>query len=399
MIPVRRNSRYHRISTLMALVTLSIIACTSAVGQNPTPSPTPDPLADLKKLKEELETLKQIVGLQKDIAVAEADRATAEKNRILNALPQPTATPLTGQATVTNFTFENEILAYRSISHATDLMKNNITVASDSPLIIYNDGDIRALETYAATLSQIRAYNRAYKDTKMPGTAEAATSLLLAPQVASTFLRSVVDLVSLFRTDTKIEGLTITLDEEAVLARVANGLSSKFKVYRPSLLLPNTLGVKDDKLASDLLAGIYALQFNRTLAQSYATNKTVDNSTKEILNALNTEVGKFLTALTTDDATKRNPLAALFRAERLLTLFASQPEPYVLYLKYVKAGGSRITKTNLWKGSKLSETGGAAFAYTIFNVKGAVSKSGFCYAYFGSSSSSPEPVELTSECK
>jgi hypothetical protein len=412
----------------LVLVTFLLICCTTGVSAqtestSPTPTPAENPNADLEKLKNQLEILKQIVVLQKDISQAEADRVTQEKNKILNALPQPTATPLAGTATISNFTFENEVLAYRALGSLTGKIFDKVNVSGRPTLIIYNDADVRAMESYAAVLGQIRSYNDTYK-LLIGGGAESASALLLGPQVGTAFLRSVVDLLALFRTDVKVEGVAIILDDDAIAARVADGLSSKFNIYNPKLLLPNMLDAPamggDNTQAEGLLKSLHSLQFLRSLADSTIANSLTDARTKEKLTALNKEVDKFIAALLeVDPQTKRSAVNGLYRAEKLMPLLSrgggqsghasdgnepnndanSANEPYLLYLKFIKAGGSHNTKTNLFKGTKMTETGGAIVAFNLFKANGPVTSSGVCYAYIGARNSSPEAEVLLADCK
>ena len=411
------------LAMLLLCVAISVRAQTETPSPTPTPTPTPTPAenpnAELEKLKGQLEVLKQIVVLQKDISQAEADRVTQEKNKILNALPQPTATPLAGTATITNFTFENEMLAYRALGAVTEKISGKVGVTGKPELIIYNDADVRAMESYAAVLSQIRSYNKTY--IKLMGTQggpESAAALLLGPQVGTAFLRSVVDLLALFRTDVKVEGVAITLDDDAIAARVSDELSSKFNIYNPKLLLPRMLDApatgSDNTQPEGILKELHNLQFLRSLADGIIENlKKNDPATADKLTALNKEVDKLITALMeVDPQTKRSAVNGLYRAEKIMPLLSrasggneastatnNGSEPYLLYLKFIKAGGSHNTKTNLFKGTKMTETGGAIVAYNLFKANGAVTSSGVCYAYIGARNSSPDAQILLADCK
>lgn len=385
--------------SLFSLCPFLVVASLSGYGQSPTSSPTTDPnAAELQKLKEELELIKQISTLKKDIAQAEADRVTNEKNRILNVLPQPTATPLTGAATITNYTFENEILAYRALGEVTRKIVDRLALPPRGNLVIYNDADLRAMETYLVISSQMRGYNDSYQN-YLPRVEAAAASALLGPQMTSVFLRSVVDLLALFRTDVKTEGLSITVDDQALIARLGAELSDKVALYDPNLLLPNTLAA--DKLESSVLDQLNILQHARALADEVTIS---DELTKQRLAALNKEVDRFLTALMqVDPQTKRSPLASLFRAEKIRSLLPqkndNQPALHFLYVKVVKAGGSHTIKSNLFRGTKVTEAGGVIVTYTLINSGGSIKSSGVCYALIKAGSVSAEKYESVVDCR
>jgi hypothetical protein len=370
-----------------------------------TPAPTPDPvLAELDKRISELEKRATIATKEKEIAESEAALATAEKNRILNMLPTPTATPLTGATTVADgaATFQGDLLAYKSLADIAAQIRTDLNGISGT-IIIHNDADINALNAYGIMVAQIKTIITRYKALNQelsPGAAEevGAAAVFAAPQVASTLLRSVADVAALFRTNTTITGLTITPDQTVLNAEIGAALrQGNLRVFEPKLYLPNLFSHPNSEIIGQLgnltqlktraersVADFDAL----TPEQKKAHLKRV---TFEKMRALNTQVESLITNLMrVDETTKQSPLMGLYRAEKLNGLLEDGASPcHVLYLKLAKAEGARTIKSNLFTGTKTSYSGGMIVSYTLFDRDGQMVKSGIRGSLRGSQNLKP----------
>ena len=385
--------------------------------QNPSPAPNPTPAAtatpdptilELDKRIKELEKLSIIATKEKEIAVSEAERVTAEKNKILNVLPTPTATPLAGTTSVEGpVGFQSEILAYKSlydIARGVGADMEGLT----GTVVIYNEADINALQTYTIILTQIKTSVNQYKVLNQrltPGEAEEVgpAAIFAAPQIASTLLRSVADIAALFRTNTTITGLSISVDDAVLNSRMAETLRHKgLNVFEPKLFLPNLFSQTESEMIQQLgnlnlvktraeqaVAEFDALS---TEAQKASTKKAVIAR----MRALNTQVDAFISNLIRiDETTKQSALAGLYRAERIKTLLEDkQNQTYVLHLKLAKAEGTRTSKSNLFSGTKLSYSGGMIVSYTLFDRNGLIIRSGIHGSYRGSPNSKPNDSAL-----
>jgi hypothetical protein len=378
---------------------------TVVMGQNaspaadPTPTPTPNPtLIELDKRLAELEKLATIRTKEKEIAVSEAERVTAEKNKILNALPTPTATPLTGEVKVTGEVgFQGELLVYKSLNDIANGIGADMKNVTGS-VVIYNDADINALQAYAIILTQIKNSVDQYKALNQrlnPGDSEEVglAAIFAAPQAASTLLRSVADVAALFRTDTTITGLSINVDEAVLNSLLAESLRLKnLNVFEPALFLPNLFKQPDSEIIKQLgnlnlvkTRGEQAVADFEALKPE-AQNASIKKPVIARMRALNTQVDAFLTNLMTiDEKSKKNALTGLYRAERIKNLLEDKQTPtYVLHLKMAKAEGVRTTKSNLFTGTKLSYSGGIIVSYTLFDRDGQIVRSGIRGSYRGS---------------
>jgi hypothetical protein len=393
-------------------------AATPDLQETPTPTPTatpsPTPNATLEELDnriKELEKRATIAQKEKEIAENEALLATAEKNKIVNLLPSPTATPLAGTTTFEGqVSFQNELLAYKSLADIATSVGTDMDGLSGS-VVIYNDADINALQSYSIMLAQIKTIVDRYKILNQeihPGAAEevGGAAIFAAPQVASTLLRSVADVAALFRTNTVTTGVSITPDETVLNAEIAAALRKKgLKVYEPKLYLPNLFGQSDSELIKQLgnlnqlktRAEQSVAEFD-ALTEDELKDKLKANIKKTTipkLKALNTQVDTFINnLLRIDETTKLSPLVGLYRAEKMKSLLDNTP-CFILQLKLAKAEGNRTTKSNLFTGTKTSYTGGMILAYTLFDRDGQIIKSGIHATSRGSSNSRIQEDVLT----
>lgn len=252
---------------LPSLVFFVLFASLSVFSQSAAPTPTPT--AEELRLQEE----KRLLELRRDIEQA--------KKAIRDAQPQPSATPLAGDTNLSDVRLEAEMVSYKSMSEAakkiTDDIHNNaksegnkITITN---LAIYDAQVVKDWRFYQALFpafeGQVKDIKRQYQSvicsdkdvsvtfkklhcdsTSMAKNAplEASARSLIIPEAVpeafaagSTFVKSFVDLAALFRTDTKIEGKAVAIDESALVAELFRALRSKYscaKFYYPRVFPP-----------------------------------------------------------------------------------------------------------------------------------------------------------------
>jgi hypothetical protein len=372
--------------------------------QGPSAAATPKPdltITELDKRLNELEKRATIATKEKEIAVSEAERATAEKNKILNLLPTPTATPLAGTTTVdAQVVFQSELMAYKSLSDVAGFVGDDLQDVNGS-VVIYNEADMNALQTYSILLAQIKTTVDQYKALNQrlnPGSSEEVgpAAIFAAPQVASTLLKSVADIAALFRTNTTITGTSVSVDDAVLNSQVADTLRRKgFRVFEPKLFLPNLFDQPDSEIIKQLgnlnlvkARGEQAVaEFDALSAE--AQKASVKKAIISRVRALNTQVDTFINNLMRiDETTRQSPLTGLYRAERLRNLLGDEKnQTYVLHLKVAKAEGTKTIKSNLFTGTKLTYAGGMIVSYTLFDRNGQIVKSGIRGSLRGSSNS------------
>lgn len=258
--------------------------------ETPTPSSTPTPDPGVEQAKREA----LIADELKKKAVADKDRAVAEAER-LKALALPFGTPSDVQIPAGNVQtdaagwVESQMLAHEAARQITSRLVQklcsdsvlqgsfpqmmaaegeqptpNPSLASTiNNLVIYNSNDLTGVELYNAVIGQLeqlrREFNQANSDAEDllsdtdPTAAPAATattsstamSILAAPGIATGIIKSVAELVNLFRTETKFENKSVTISEDMVVSHIAailaargaraNERCNQIQVYYPAL--------------------------------------------------------------------------------------------------------------------------------------------------------------------
>lgn len=361
-----------------------------AQDTQPTPQPTP-PNARVKELEERISILekeKQKAELEKELVVAQSARIRA-------LLPTPTATPLEGKVDIDEHVkLESEILTYQALSELLQFAAGRIGGVSPKPtsVVIYSDRDVAALQNYNTLKAQIDSTTQRYGEI-LPGGAEAGPAgILLAPEMASTLLRSVADVAALFRTNTTIGGLTFTVEEGALVSQLSKALKAiSINSYYPSVYPPNLFS-KDTPAIIKSLSDLYVQKSKSELIVSRCEStendvKALCNANKDTvlrLKALNQQVSKFIDELSVvDDTTKSSALTGMVRAENLRNIFQGSDSTYILQVKVLDAAGSNKRTSNLFTGTKLSHSGGIIVNFILFEKNGMVMLSDTLYNYKG----------------
>ncbi len=238
-----------RLSLLLLLVALFLVTPRQVPAQ--TPSPTATPTEEEIKLQEQ----KQILDLQK--AIAEDQKA------IRDAQPTPAATPavtpLVGEATLEGVRLESEMLSYAAMSQVAAEISREIRQQlpkSDTTIAVFDAQVVKDWRFYQALLpafaAQVDDILNAYRDILCgasglgsdafkaricpdykPHTFRAMDRAMLTSvpesfNAGAGLLKSFIDFAALFRTDVKIEGASVTIDDSALVAEVFRALHNEF---------------------------------------------------------------------------------------------------------------------------------------------------------------------------
>jgi len=225
----------------------------------PTPTPTPTPSAEEQRLEEE----KRIKTLQKDIA--EADKA------IRDAQPKPSATPLTGDATLEEVKIESQLVTYEAMSSLLKKVAKEINKAAPNAenFVIYSSEDVSNLNFYLvsrkAVKEKIEYYTKFYdllftkicKETNdVDCTVAPPTNPPLIPKIigpVSTVIGTLgllVDAVAFLRSETKIKGVNVYINDDSLNTAIYRKLKEQYKEqYKDrsiQIIFPQNLSVYDD---------------------------------------------------------------------------------------------------------------------------------------------------------
>ena len=281
----------------------------------PTPSPTPSPDPVLEQAERDAKLAEEL----KKKAVSDQERAEAEAAR-LKALTQPFGAPAnvsvpTGSVTTDAAGWvESQMLAQeaaRQITFAltTSLCKDKIIpgdpsksdeangdeakgdgAKGDTPkadpikiktLVVYSPNDLAGVELYGSIkgqLTRLKSDLAKKKDdavkllsatdpTVAPGTGTTdfdPTLTFAAPGIATGVIKSVAELLNLFRTDTSFTNQAITLSESTIVSQIVRNLNMRtddpndgcdgtVKVYFPALYPPRLLDTSENSDIINLL--------------------------------------------------------------------------------------------------------------------------------------------------
>lgn len=376
---------------------------------------------DSAKLKAEIEKLKEEnAQLNSEKGKAELAKAVGEAQRaaILAQLPATETKALEGKVTVdAGATTEIQRLAHRAMGAIVKEMAEAIreTLPNLETVLIHNEGEISKAAQYTAVMQQLNLLSQGYResgidDEHLTETATESVEMalpLMAPFVVGSAVKSVIDVVSLFRTDVDIKGATVTFDDASLVAQVARQLRAAYapkikdsgngkeamvekpidgrsrsvsdrriEVIYSSLYLPGVLLAPDSE-NSTLLNSLKQISGLRQQADievaafdaKTPAEKNADPARNRIaqLKSLDGSYDRFLTGLgQIDDKLNLSALTLLLRGEVLMRKLKDK-QSAILFVKAVGGGENRVTR-NLWSGGKLFHSGTAILTYLLFTV-------------------------------
>lgn len=237
---------------------------TSPPREDPTPSPSPTPTPDpvLEQAQREAKLAEEL----KKKSVSDKERAEAEAAR-LKATVQPFGAPAnvtipTGSVTTDAAGWiEAQMLAQEAAKQISFdlsyfLCREPITSgdgkdadkAQIKTLVIYNGNDLTGVELYGSIKGQLKILRKELDDKNQsakqaldasnPKTGNGVftvnstadvdpLTLFAAPGIATGLIKSVAELINLFRTDTTFTNKSITLSEDVVVSYVVQDLTNK----------------------------------------------------------------------------------------------------------------------------------------------------------------------------
>jgi hypothetical protein len=261
----------------------------------PTPSPSPSPAATPDPVLEQAQRDAKLAEELKKKAVSDQGRAEAEAAR-LKAQVQPLGAPAnvtvpTGSVTTDAAGWvESQMLAQEAARQIALRLTQSLCSQPITPgdslaaaqkvktIVIHSPGDLAGVELYGTILGQLDKLNDDLKKKNMeaagalsktdPTRATPAgvlgfdpTIAFAAPGIATGVIKSVAELVNLFRTDTSFTNQAITLNTDTVVAHIvrnfnagaakgSNNCVGPVRVYHPALYSPRLL---DSSKGSPLL--------------------------------------------------------------------------------------------------------------------------------------------------
>jgi len=229
----RRCAATTRTVVVILLLLLFAPGAASVRAQEETATPEPAPAKSQREL--ELEERKRIRTLEKDIALA--DQA------IRDSEAKPTTTPLAGTTTVADtVNIEASILSFRAVAD----VSNNIAcevyerVPTARNIALFNAKDFNDWRNYKTLFPTVKdqleniaaRYDELLADAGVaqPSPDKAAPAALTGALLGgATAIRALVDLISIFRTDTEIKGVAVTVKPSAMKAEMLRALRDAYR--------------------------------------------------------------------------------------------------------------------------------------------------------------------------
>lgn len=366
-----------------------------------------DPNAKLKqdvealKLRlEQVETQKKLDAAKAPVdpgqraleaATLQANIAEQEKKALTNSLPATEAKALEGTTSVDDKAggMETKTLAYESAQAvAGEIARRLNGIEGLQRLVVYNEKDVAGLRQYEVFLAQVKLLREGFEGVEKDAAGPTARAESLEPITAG--LKSMIDLLALFRSDVELKGRDASIEQDALVSVVGKQLDrTKIALFHPGLYpsLPSATdittttafkelkGVADQRVKADKAVRkaeeAKTLHAPSTLAEVRAR---FDN--------LGAAHDAFLAQLVKPDPTSgQAPVAGLLQVDSLRAAGT-----YVLVLKALEAGGTvRITR-NLWTffaSPRVYFSGAAIINMMLFDNTGKLVLSDVLYQHSG----------------
>lgn len=351
----------------------------------------------LKLELERLETEKKIAAAKAPAdpgaealkaAKLQADLAEQRRKALTNSLPSTEAKALEGSTKVDDKAggMETTTLAYASAEAvAAEVARRLKTMKAVERVVVHSEADASGLRQYGLFLAQAGLLKQGYASVQETAEGTKVGAESLEPVTAQ--LKSLIDLVALFRSDVELKGRDATIDQDALVSALGKQLAgSSIALYHPKLYP----GVPADVTQSPAFQTLSDLEESRRSAEK-AVRKAADQ--KSLAEAVQAEVKARLERLVNihealvaqltkaEPAAAPAPLAALLQVDRL-----HSEHTYVLVLKAVAAGGTVRVTRNLWTffaAPRVAYSGAAIVNMMLFDRDGKLVLSDVLYQHSG----------------
>lgn len=366
-------------------------------------------------------------------AVAEADKATAEAKKAASeasvaafkaSIGEVPGASYTGGVEVKEKTGELEaaLLALRAIEKTSGQVATKVCGALSShskskTVAVMASGEvptfqaITAFRVEAAVVQDVLDKALARSKGSKPATGVGHTELAPAAAVGLA-LEATNKLLSYFRTDYVVGGVTVTEDDSAFLNSLAGRLRQECKLTVSVPAVYNPTAIAQSKTGGPLLdtltklsekrgeAGVRAATHSAEAARfKKEADSEKDETTKQallaewkresqladVLTSASTLFDTWFGKLSTANDKGVTPLVAMVKESVLAD--ALSDGGYLLVIKVQKTGGGYLVKKNMWTmfgGMPLYHMGGGAVSYNLLDGKsGAVKAAGVELAYGG----------------
>ena len=379
-------------------------------AQNPTATPPEGESLEAReeRIKEEVRVLEARIKYLNTI------RSAAGSSNITAA----TSGGSTTFATTQQPNLETVSLSYEALQEISQMIDRELkpTVSQYRGLVIYHEPDFLALTRYRLYREQVRmalanyeAIVKRIEDEANSGStagltgsvrpksvrgmgAESLVTALSAPSIATSAIKSVAELVSLFRTDQTITQSTDVVDKDSLGTVVAGTFlkaNPNLVVYHPEQFVPEyELDVRDENSLYSQLSRVNAAEaylnyfldeteklpaaerdsppLNRIIAAAKLVSKQISNLGFTTPNER--AAGSDQNATGSQRVSEFRQMLRAEKLDRMLTRADSRVG--VMKLRLLSSGGARREKRNLLLGGKTDYSGSAVVEVALFDADG-----------------------------
>ena len=390
--------------------TPSVNAKSQSDSQDSSNDASEDPLQELRDRLEKLEVESEIIKKQAEIAAKEAEIAASDKKKFEDSLPDSNIEPLNGDIqNPEKIIIENEIIAYNELDKVSSSITESIIkkIPAQSAILIHDDTLTAKAYSYGLLYrfhkqelnyltelykNQFDKIQKAVNEGKLTpitqgqqvAKSQGLTTVLRAPSIATSFLKQVAGLTSLFKQNTTFDTVAINISEDVLVSQITASLqsssSSNITIYNPNL---NSIDIEKFTDFQNSLDAVYQKKFEAIKTIGELENSYTDNTTRENLinglTQLNQKIDESITNLLALDEVTEKPLFMLLLEGATINDLLNQENSYILHLT-LKAEGSYRLRKNIFTGTSLRRSSGVAVNYTLVNNKGKIFDSNMLYS-------------------
>lgn len=379
----------------------------SALAQDATPTPAPSPIPKIDLIEEQNALLQKQTALLK--AQIEYLKAYSEASGN-SSVTRDTSGGKTTFAVEDKPIFETIDLSYEAISEVAGNVSDRIKpyTSGYDRIVVYYEPDFLALSRYRMyrqeAANALENYERLIKaveeeakriDSDKAFQIESADgggrspliSALAAPGIIGSAVKSVAELISLFRTDRTITQSAVVIDQRTVNTVMSGVLltNSKAKVYNPAQFVPEyDIGTGDPNSFYQTLSRLraaagyvnYLLEAAEHMppkqknAESFARLLASIRIVKRQLDLLSFSIEPDPIPETDAERAVYTEFRSMVRAEKLDQFIRGGTNVGILKLKVLSSGGSRRESRNLLLGTRNDYSGSAIVEVALYDLDG-----------------------------
>lgn len=398
----------------IALIFASFLSAEPLFSQTTSPTATPEPTPTVMSRVEQLEAEKLLIDKETELLESRRKYLEVLKNASGNSsATRDNVGGKTEYAVDAVPIFETVELSYEAVREIATQIDQQLTprVSGYDRVVFYYDKDFTSLSRYRLYRTQasqalanydalIKLINAEAERTREKvfsvesadrSVGEALITALSMPSIVSGGVKSIADLISLFRTDRTITQSSGTVDEKALDTLLAGVLMKNhpgIRIYNPDQFVPEyEFGIGErgsfyDDLSRISMADAYLDAFLNEMSKAGVDKAAPSTITRLVASArvVKAQLHGLTFSLKSGQNSAEQPDASEFRqmvrAEKLDRFIrpeqGSNAKTAILLVRLLRSGGSRRESRNLILGSRTDYSGSAFVEVALYDADGAL---------------------------